>query len=57
MNYVFKTPGDSNVESIADDADTGYPEYYNMQGVRISNPEKGAVYIERQGSSIRKILK
>lgn len=31
------------------------PEYYNMQGVRVTNPEKGRIYIMRRGASASKV--
>ena len=30
-------------------------EYYNLQGVRVANPENG-IYIRRQGSKVSKVL-
>ena len=30
-------------------------EYYNIQGLRVSNPDKG-LYIRRQGSKVSKIV-
>lgn len=48
---------DQGVDNIAaDDADTDAPiEYYNLQGVRVANPEAG-LYIRRQGSRATKVL-
>lgn len=41
----------------ADDVDANAPvEYYNLQGIRISAPAKGALTIVRQGSKVSKIL-
>lgn len=31
-------------------------EYFNLQGVKITNPSKGSIVIERCGSSVRKII-
>lgn len=46
----------SGVESIfGDDADAE-PEYYNLQGIKVVNPENG-IFIERRGSSVRKVVK
>lgn len=39
------------VDKISDDAE---PEYYNLQGIRVSNPGNG-VYIMRKGKSVRKV--
>lgn len=40
-------------ENFADDAEGS--EYYNLQGVRVVNPERG-VYIKRQGGKITKVI-
>lgn len=37
------------------DAESQAPVYYNLQGVRIFNPEKGTIVIERRGKQTRKI--
>lgn len=53
-----ETVGDdptSIVEAI-DGADVNAPvEYYNLQGVKIANPDRG-IYIVRQGSKVRKVI-
>ncbi|MDE5607322.1 MAG: phosphodiester glycosidase family protein [Muribaculaceae bacterium] len=51
-------PDDSEntgVEDIIDDTDEAPAEYYNLQGIRVSNPSRG-VYIVRQGDKVRKVL-
>lgn len=56
--YLFAEPGyqgDSGVEGIV--ADNNAPvEYFNLQGVRVANPENG-VYIRRQGANVTKVVK
>jgi hypothetical protein len=48
--------GFSAVSDIIADSDENAPvEYFNLQGVRVSNPENG-LYIRRQGSKASKIL-
>ena len=42
------------VEDINFDANEPV-EYYNLQGVRVANPENG-LYIRRQGSKVSKVL-
>ncbi len=32
------------------------PEYYNMQGLRVLAPERGNIYIVRQGSKVKKVV-
>ena len=31
-------------------------EYFNLQGVRVANPERGGIYIRRQGTNVAKVL-
>ena len=39
------------------DTDANAPvEYFNLQGIRVSAPEKGGIYIRRQGSKAEKII-
>lgn len=45
---------DVAIDGIYDDCE---PVYYNLQGVRIANPESGHIYIEIRGNKARKILK
>lgn len=46
------TPGATNL--VIDNNDCAV-EYYNLQGVRVSNPENG-IFIRRQGNKISKII-
>ena len=41
-------------ETLVDDVDTP-AEYYNLNGVRVENPENG-VYIKRQGGKATKVV-
>ncbi|MCM1162851.1 MAG: hypothetical protein NC339_01155 [Muribaculaceae bacterium] len=46
----------SSIESI-DAAETEAPvEYFNLQGIRVDNPQ-GGVYIRRQGNTVTKVVK
>lgn len=49
----------SGVEEVSIDEiyDNAEPVYYNLQGVRIANPESGHIYIEIRGNKARKIVK
>lgn len=31
-------------------------EYYNLQGVKIAEPKKGALYLRKQGNKTEKII-
>ncbi len=47
----------TGVQNVAvDNADTDAPvEYYNLQGIRLSQPAAGQIVIRRQGSTVSKI--
>lgn len=45
---------DSGVENIA--AENVEPVYYNLQGVRVENPENG-IFIEVRGTTVTKVIK
>jgi hypothetical protein len=45
----------SGIEVIEADGSDAPVEYYNLNGVRVANPEKG-LYIKRQGSKATKVL-
>lgn len=49
---VTKVGGGSSVAGI-EDGFNGEPEYYNMQGIRVYEPEQG-IYIVRRGSKVTK---
>lgn len=53
---LYVSAGESSaVEAIDVDNSEAPVEYYNLQGVRVDNPEKG-IYIMRQGTSVRKVI-
>lgn len=45
----------TGVESI-ETTDEGEAEYFNFQGLRILNPEKGQMLIRKQGSNVDKVI-
>ena len=46
----------TGVESVAADmTGNGDAEYFNLQGVRVAAPEKGCIYIVRQGNKVAKV--
>ena len=49
----FEKTGSTGIESI--EAAAGEAEYFNLQGVRVANPENG-LYIRRQGGKAVKVL-
>lgn len=52
VKYKEATSGIKNVTATDENAPV---EYYNLQGIRVNNPE-GGVYIRRQGSTATKVL-
>lgn len=52
--YPVKVDGATSVAGIEIDANAPV-EYYNLQGVRVANPENG-LYIRRQGNTATKVL-
>ena len=54
-DVVVNFSGQTGVEDIIADENNGEVEYFNLQGVRVANPENG-VYIRRQGNKATKVL-
>ncbi len=52
-NIIGANDLETRIETIADDAESA--EYYNLQGMRVENPEHG-LYIKRQGGKSCKIV-
>ncbi len=57
MKPVITLPDLTNVgvTDVAVDADAA-PEYFNLQGIRVENPESGQIYIRRQGNTTSKVV-
>lgn len=55
-NNATVTLGTTGIGSITADDENAPAEYYNMLGVRVSNPEAGQIVIKRQGSTVSKVL-
>lgn len=52
--FTLGDPKDSGISEI-ESGFAGETEYYTLQGVRVLNPEKGSVVIERRGDKSRKV--
>ena len=52
FNIKFNYKGNDAIDGI--EADNAAAEYYNLQGVKVANPEKGGMYIVRRGSMVSK---
>ena len=47
----------AGVDNVAIDNDADAPvEFFNLQGVRVDNPEAGRLVIKRQGSKVTKMV-
>lgn len=55
VDMTLKFDGTTGVESISVEDSTAPVEYFNLQGVRVENPENG-LYIVRQGNKVSKQL-
>lgn len=54
IDSYISLPGAASVASpVTEDAS---PEYFTLQGVRVSNPQPGTLLIERRGAECRKII-
>lgn len=52
---AFAVGGTSGIENVLTEADADAPvEFFNIQGVRVANPQNG-LYIRRQGNKVEKI--
>ena len=49
------TEGNAGVDSIGIELNAPV-EYYNLQGVKVNNPEKGGVYVVKQGNKTSKVV-
>lgn len=53
-SYVVIPEAAGIQNAVVEDNEDATPEYYNLQGVRIANPESG-LYIVRTGSKVQKV--
>lgn len=53
--YTKKSVG-SGIENVNAELENVSAEYYNLQGMRVAEPQKGVVYIVRQGSKAKKVI-
>ena len=58
MTLPFNPLGETNgVESVVAGENADAPvEYFNLQGVRVLNPEAGQLVIKRQGNEVKKVV-
>lgn len=57
-NSTIRIPGEGGINDITVDSDSDCPvEYFNLQGIRVAEPQPGAVYIRRQGRTATKVIR
>ena len=54
-NFTLTHMLQTSVTSVVADSDNAPVEYYNLQGMRITTPAAGQIYIVKQGSTVRKV--
>lgn len=54
-DFTIKLPAGSGVNNVNEA--TGVSEYFDLNGHRISTPTEGGVYILRNGSNVKKVIK
>ena len=56
-SLFFNIVGDAEEGVESDEMTVGQPaEYYNLQGMRVAEPKKGALYLRKQGNKTEKII-
>lgn len=53
---ITLTPTPTGVTNVATDNANAPVEYFNLQGVRVANPEAGQLVIRRQGTTVEKVV-
>lgn len=55
-NFTLAHMLQTSVTSVVADSDNAPVEYYNLQGIKITTPAAGQIYIVKQGSTARKVV-
>lgn len=55
LSLFYPAEGESSIADIELNADDAPVEFFNLQGVRVENPESG-LYIRRQGNKVSKVI-
>lgn len=53
LDFTFKSSG---ISDIMNDSDMQDVEFYNLQGVKVHNPQAGQILIMRKGSKVEKVI-
>ena len=53
--YTFEVPADIDTAIESVEVAAGAVEYYNLQGVKVANPENG-LFIKKQGNKVSKVI-
>lgn len=54
---ILPEMAEGGVDNITVSDENAPVEYYNLQGIRVNNPVKGGLYIQRQGNKAIKVIK
>lgn len=54
-DYTFIASNPNAIETVS--SPDSQIEYYDLQGIKIQEPAKGSIYIERHGNEARKVIK
>lgn len=54
FTVVYQSPASTGIDTIG--ADTAEAQYFNLQGMRVANPEAGQLYIKRQAGKAVKVI-
>lgn len=57
LDYCLYIDDVNAVESLKGDGAESAPVYFNLQGMRIENPAKGEIVIEKAGGKVRKVMR
>lgn len=57
ITITYDSDNQGGVDNVIADSDVNAPvEYFNLQGMRVANPEAGQLVIKRQGKAVSKIV-
>ena len=54
LGIIYLTFKDTGIDAVISDTESA--EYYNLQGLRVENPQKGQLLIKKSGSKIEKVI-
>ena len=55
-NFTLAHMIQTSITPVVTNSDNAPVEYYNLQGIKITTPVSGQIYIVKQGSTARKVM-